>query len=126
MNNRRARPPERRQRLARLLGLVGSAHPGERDAAGRKAHELVRSFGLTWFDIVTPEPVTERACTQCWPHDERPLWREAVEELLRTGRASKWETKFCRNLFDNWRGKLTEKQSNVLKTIWLARVRESS
>jgi hypothetical protein len=43
-------------RLARVLGLLGSAHPGERDAAGLKAHELVRNAGTTWEVLLGAPP----------------------------------------------------------------------
>jgi hypothetical protein len=38
--------------LAKILGLLGSDHAGERAAAGLKAHELVRAAGLTWRDVL--------------------------------------------------------------------------
>jgi hypothetical protein len=47
-----------RERLAKLLGLLGSDHAGERDAAGLAADRLVRAAGLTWSSIV------------CIPQDE--------------------------------------------------------
>jgi hypothetical protein len=43
--------PER-EKLAKLLGLLGSDHPGERDAAGLAAHRLVQASGMVWADIV--------------------------------------------------------------------------
>ena len=41
-------------RLAKLLGMCGSDHAGERAAAALQADKLVRSAGLTWFDVVAP------------------------------------------------------------------------
>ena len=41
-----------RERLARLLGMLGSDHAGERDNAGRAAHRMVQQHGITWFDVV--------------------------------------------------------------------------
>jgi hypothetical protein len=43
--------PER-EKLAKLLGLLGSAHQGERDAAGLAAHRLVKASGVKWCDVV--------------------------------------------------------------------------
>src|SRR6516164_256598 len=37
-----------RERLARLLGMLGSAHDGEVVNAGRLAVRLLKSAGLTW------------------------------------------------------------------------------
>jgi hypothetical protein len=43
-----------RDRLTRLLGMLGSAFDGEVANAGRLADKLVRSAGLTWPDIIAP------------------------------------------------------------------------
>jgi hypothetical protein len=43
--------PER-ERLAKLFGMLGSAHEGERDAAGLAAHRLVTASGVTWASVV--------------------------------------------------------------------------
>jgi hypothetical protein len=45
-----------RERLARLLGMLGSDHLGERDNAARAAHRLVQQHGITWFDVVVTYP----------------------------------------------------------------------
>jgi hypothetical protein len=48
---------ETRHRLARVLGMIGSAHDNEALAAARMADRLVRGEGLTWFDVLaTTEP----------------------------------------------------------------------
>jgi hypothetical protein len=43
-----------RDRLAKLLGLLGSTFDGEVANAGRLADKLVRAAGLTWPDIIAP------------------------------------------------------------------------
>jgi hypothetical protein len=43
-----------RTRLAQMLGLLGSDHAGERDAAGLAAHRLIRQRGVTWHDVLSP------------------------------------------------------------------------
>ena len=52
--------PDALERLIKLLGMLGSAHDGERAAAGLKAHELIRRHGLCWSDILlaAPPPTT--------------------------------------------------------------------
>jgi hypothetical protein len=45
--------PADRERLARLLGMIGSAHDGEALNAARLADRLIRDRELTWFDVVT-------------------------------------------------------------------------
>lgn len=44
--------PLDRVRLGKLLGLFSSDHDGEIVAAARRADAMIRSAGLTWFDIV--------------------------------------------------------------------------
>ena len=44
--------PADRNKLARVLGLLGSPHPGERDAAALAADRLVRGRGLNWADVL--------------------------------------------------------------------------
>ena len=43
-----------RDRLARLLGMLGSEFDGEVTSAARLADRLVRAAGLTWRDVITP------------------------------------------------------------------------
>jgi hypothetical protein len=43
-----------RDRLTRLLGMLGSDHLGEVANAGRLADKMVRAAGLTWPDIIAP------------------------------------------------------------------------
>jgi hypothetical protein len=43
-----------RDRLARILGMLGSAHDGEVVAAARQAERLRQDAGLIWRDIVGP------------------------------------------------------------------------
>ena len=51
-----------RARLARVLGMLGSAHDGEALAAARQAERLRADAGLTWADIVIPRlPAPARA-----------------------------------------------------------------
>src|SRR5947207_6671053 len=43
-----------RDRLAKLLGMMGSAHDGEVVAAARQAERLRADAGLTWPEILVP------------------------------------------------------------------------
>lgn len=40
------------QKLARICGLLGSSHHGERAVAAVKASEILRANGLTWDEFV--------------------------------------------------------------------------
>ena len=44
--------PADRSKLAAVLGLLGSPHQGERDAAALAADRLVRGRGLAWSDVL--------------------------------------------------------------------------
>jgi hypothetical protein len=43
-------------KLIRVLGLLGSEHPGERDSAARAAHRLVAAAGTSWSELLHPKP----------------------------------------------------------------------
>ncbi len=43
-----------RQRLAGILGMLGSNSAGERDNAARLAEQFRRTSGLTWIELLTP------------------------------------------------------------------------
>jgi hypothetical protein len=47
------------QKLAGILGMLGSAHAGERDAAAMAADKLVRERGLTWPIVLGIEPAAD-------------------------------------------------------------------
>lgn len=115
--------PAVRRRLAQLLGLLGSDHAGERDNAGRMAHALVRSHGLTWLDVIgapaLPEPEPMRREQHHDPlHGWPGGWRGAVETCLRYGEAelTSWEWQFCINLL-GYSADPSPKQKNVLRRL---------
>lgn len=39
-------------KLTRILGMLGSDHPGERAAAALAAHRHLRGLGTTWWDLL--------------------------------------------------------------------------
>lgn len=41
-----------RQRLAAILGMLGSEHQGERDNAARQAEAFRKKHGLTWEELL--------------------------------------------------------------------------
>ena len=45
-----------RQRLAAILGMLGSAHAGERAAAALQAEAFRRKHGLTWGELLGETP----------------------------------------------------------------------
>ena len=78
-----------RNRLTRLLGMLGSDFDGEVANAGRLADRLVRERDLTWSEILCP-PAVE------WQHN---TWRDIVQACLRhPDDLSSWELSFLRCL----------------------------
>ena len=43
-----------RDKLAKVLAMLGSRHDGEVVAAGRSAHILLKGAGVTWTEVLTP------------------------------------------------------------------------
>lgn len=43
-----------RDKLAKMLGMLGSRHDGEVTAAGRSAHILLKDAGATWTEVLAP------------------------------------------------------------------------
>ncbi|MFL5256761.1 MAG: hypothetical protein ACJ8AI_28480 [Rhodopila sp.] len=114
---------QERTRLAKLLGMLGSNHSGERDAAGLAAHRLVMNAGMTWQDVLTPQVEHHRRKPEPepdWP-PPRPTnayasWRRTVASLLsRTELLTAWEAGFLHSI--NERFSLSERQFEVLEDI---------
>jgi hypothetical protein len=64
-----------RQRLAGILGMLGSDHAGERAAAALQAEAFRRRHGLTWAELLAlPEPTPEPPEWTPPPPPETPAW----------------------------------------------------
>ena len=103
-----------RDRLARLLGMLGSAFDGEVANAGRLADKLVRSAGLTWPDIIAPAlppPDREPASDPL-----RGDWRALTAACTRFPHLlNRWEAEFLSGLRRFPR--LSTKQTAILVRI---------
>ena len=51
-------------KLVKVLGYLGSDSAGERDNAARKAMEILKAAGLTWYDVLDTEEGTEEMSTR--------------------------------------------------------------
>jgi hypothetical protein len=86
-----ALPAASRAKLAKVLALLGSDRPGERDAAALAAHRLVTQAGLTWQHVILSQPVKREPLFSTWratcaelakrPGDLRPWERSFVADL---------------------------------------------
>jgi len=100
--------PADRERLTKLLGLLGSDFAGERDAAGLAAARLLQARGLSWPDLLLPAPI----------HREPMMgtWRTTCAELAaRPGDLRAWERGFVEDLPKFQR--ISTKQRYVLNEI---------
>jgi hypothetical protein len=101
-----------RDRLSKLLGMLGSAHEGEVVAAARQAERLRAEAGLTWTEIVIPRlppPARQRR------HVETIA--EAVEFLLGLLHVlTEWERNFVRSV-GRLKSPLSAKQIEVLERL---------
>jgi len=100
-----------RERLAKVLGMLGSEHDGEVIIAARHADALVRRAGLTWRDVVTP--------TDGQPQLDYVGFGVANEIrfcLLHRHRLTAWEQTFLTGV-RNQTAPLSPRQRNRLNSI---------
>jgi hypothetical protein len=91
-------PTRERNRLAKMLALLGSDHAGERDAAAMAAHRLLQQHQITWPDLLARPPVRREPLHGTWrttcaelasrPDDLRPWERSFVADLPKFPRLS--------------------------------------
>jgi hypothetical protein len=89
--------PVSADKLTKILGLLGSNHAGEREAAAQAADRLVRGLGLTWSEVIAPPPPV--------PDQWQPLryWRAGNSDWCRMAQfchappvAQSAPARFCR------------------------------
>lgn len=111
-----ALPDADRTKLAKLLGMLGSSHVGERDAAACAAHRLVQQHGVTWHDVVTPPPVRLQTYSSPPRQPQPPEW---IDDLFLAKRnqefCTSWEQKFLSSI--TTASRLSPKQKTVLEKI---------
>jgi hypothetical protein len=111
-------PNDKRTRLVRLLGVLGSDFGGERANAGRLADTLVRSLGLRWHDVIAATEAREQqhAAPPGARQNRARDHREAAAACLASGCIwTEWERGFLTSLQRRWM--LTEKQKAVLQHL---------
>jgi hypothetical protein len=107
------------QKLAKICGMFGSAHEGERAAAAALADRMVRELGLRWADVVCVPLVPAE------PGHEDVSWQEALDACLEhIQELTPRDRDFIKSLA-RWRGEPSEKQLVWLLDIY-ARVHRGS
>src|SRR5438874_13522160 len=101
-----------RERLAKLLGMMGSAHDGEVVAAARQAERLRAEAGLTWVDIVLPALPSPR------PQRRGAMTLgQAIQFLLDHEDAlTAWESDFARSI-QRQTSPLSPQQCGILERL---------
>lgn len=114
----RALDPVSADRLKKILGLLGSDHPGERDAAAQAANKLVRERGLAWGDVIGPPIVPDHVPRiRAWRADDSDWRRMASFCAARQWLLCPKDRDFVRSMVD-WRGEPTERQREWLLDLY--------
>jgi hypothetical protein len=121
----RALAPQAADKLTKILGLLGSDYAGERDAAVRAAHKLVRSLGLSWSDIIAPPIVPHAPHIRAWRAQD-DAWRR----MARFCHNRRWaltgkEREFVETMMA-WRGEPSDRQQDWLIDIYARLCREEA
>lgn len=112
-----------RERLVKLCGMFGSAHDGERAAAGLLASRLLREKGLRWDDVIgsTPAPLPPPPRPSSGAPDCPALRAADVRFVLaNVALLTEWEADFVASVAR--RRKWSPKQADVFDRV-LERVR---
>jgi hypothetical protein len=107
--------PRTADKLARICGMFGSDHDGERAAAAQMADKLVKQQGLRWADVISITP-----CSMAPPRPStvaKSDYERSIRSALRDGAGvlNDWELGFLSSLLE--RKRLTQKQINKLRDI---------
>lgn len=109
MSARTLLAPAVADRLAKLCGMFGSDHDGERAAAAAAlANQLVRAHGLTWGDVIVLPATTTNADWQ-----RMATWCQAHHQQFNAK-----ELDFIRTML-TWRGEPSEKQIKWLVDLFI-------
>jgi hypothetical protein len=79
--------PRDRERLIRILRLLGSDQVGERASAALAANRLLESLGLSWSDVLDPPPGPERGVVRRvrdWDIDHKDAAEARIRQLKDT------------------------------------------
>jgi hypothetical protein len=115
-------------KLAKILGLLGSWHPAEAAAAAHKASEFVRSRGWQWIDVLKV-PALPATAGYSGPRDNGGSdtgaddlfgafggWNSAVAFCLKHRKlVTKWELEFLTKV-SSWHS-ISPKQRPILAGI---------
>ena len=89
-----------RDKLAAILGLLGSDFDGEVLAAARQAERIRRQMGVAWTDLLGEGPSpSDRAAPGMGRRPDTELWRDQIALCRRHRRMlNEWESAFVAEL----------------------------
>jgi hypothetical protein len=113
------------ERLAKILGMCGSDHAGERAAAALAAHRLVADLNITWSQVIAAPPAgsgrfrqplkSENNSPSDWQKMARHCWNRRDQLRPR-------DRDFVLSML-SWCGEPSERQQNLLIEIYSSLVR---
>jgi hypothetical protein len=107
-----------RDKIAAVLGMMGSEHDGEALAAARMAERLRLQIGATWSELLTERPPQPQPHRTTYRASPIRTWRDTCAELVkRKGCLNHWEVGFVSRLPDF--RVLSVKQRRILDEIAL-------
>ena len=99
-----------RERLTKFLGMMGSDQDGEALSAARMAHKLVAEAGVTWAEVLEPQPLFA-AMDFATPFGDRSVYRGSMRKYTYTDEPNipnaRWWVQPCRNLLDKYENDMT-------------------
>jgi hypothetical protein len=109
-----------REKLAAVLGMLGSDHDGERAAAALIASRIVREAGLSWRELLVEtssrDEVGSTEQQPATPTRAEPHWREMLAAARRRPELlTEWESRFLSSIA--WQRSLSPKQRAILAEI---------
>ena len=112
-------------KLAKICGMLGSDHPGERASAALLATQILDYLELSWSDIVFAAFQSyrhEHQNKKAIEYDDRPPgWHvKLCNDILNTkgDEIDKWGVNFLSSLLKRYRSiRLTKKQADCLDNI---------
>lgn len=111
--------PHERERLVRVLGMLGSAHDGEVVAAARQAAKIMTRHGLRWeqaFPLTlateAPEPDPVAYINLANWRRVMGMWKEWLPVIL-----TEWEVSFADNITRKFYPDLTPKQRDHAERV---------
>jgi hypothetical protein len=113
-------------KLAKICGMFGSEHEGERATAAAMADHFVRSRGLTWPQVIGKTPLIVKvpdppAWTPAPEPNDAELSAIEIEAILEAASysdymLSDWERSFVYSVAGR-RHRLSQKQINIIARI---------